>query len=461
MPWTEPIAPDAQVIRRKIARPPTPARVVARERLDRLIGDLLEHHALVWVCATAGSGKTTAVSHALEHHGARVAWLTLDDTDTAAGRLVTYLEATLGDHVGAARGVATRALAARLPHAEAAGLLIEAVGEHPVVLVIDELERIAREPEALAVVSAIVRYAPRAMRLVLISRVEMPIELDATAALGGSATISEADLAFRRGEAAQALELAGRQDIDPDHAVEVTGGWVAGVLFEAWRSTEHVAGIGGEADALHGYLSSQILDRLSPEDSAFLETTSVLDDVTAERAHALGEPAAAARLASLRARHLPVAWRNEGRSMRCHARMREYLLERLERRGADRVAAIRAAHAELLVREHHYEEAVEEFLRAGMPDRAAEPAQLVIERVIDRLDYAVAERWLSAFHASNSGLSGTLPLAEMMLALGREDYGRCGRVADRLHMASERQRLARESPRAAAMMSWSYWHLGR
>ena len=52
--------------------------------------------------------------------------------------------------------------------------------------------------------------------------------------------------------------------IDPSHAVEVTGGWVAGVLFEAWRSTEHVAGAGGEADALHGYLSSQILDQLEP-----------------------------------------------------------------------------------------------------------------------------------------------------------------------------------------------------
>jgi DNA-binding SARP family transcriptional activator len=461
MPWTEPIPPDAQVIRRKIAQPPAPTRVVARERLDRLILDLLDGHPLVWVCATAGSGKTTAVSHALQHQERPVAWLTLDDTDAAAGRLVTYLEAALGDHVEAARGVATRALAARLPHAEAAGLLIEAVGQDPVVLVIDELERIAREPEALAVVSAIVRYAPPPMRLVLISRVEMPIELDATAALGGSATISEADLAFRSGEAADALKLAGRRDIDPDHAVEVTGGWVAGVLFEAWRSTEHVAGIGGEADALHGYLSSQILERLSPEDREFLETTSVLDDVTAERAHALGELAAAARLASLRARHLPVAWRNEGRSMRCHARMREYLLERLERRGADRVAAIRAAHAELLVREQHYEEAVEEFLRAGMPEQAVEPAQLVIERVIDRLDYAVAERWLSAFHASSGGVSGALPIAEMMLALGREDYGRCGRVADRLHMASERQRLARESPRAAAMMGWSYWHLGR
>ena len=59
----------------------------------------------------------------------------------------------------AARGVATRALAARLPHTEAAGLLAEAVGDTPLVLVVDEVERIAEEPEALAVVAALVRYA--------------------------------------------------------------------------------------------------------------------------------------------------------------------------------------------------------------------------------------------------------------------------------------------------------------
>jgi ATP/maltotriose-dependent transcriptional regulator MalT len=79
------------------------------------------------------------------------------------------------------------------------------------------------------------------------------------------------------------------------------------VLFEAWRSTEHAAGAGGEADALHGYLSSQILDRLSPAEREFLVTTSVLDDITAERAHALGEADAAGILASLRAKHLPVS----------------------------------------------------------------------------------------------------------------------------------------------------------
>ncbi len=461
MPTSRTPEPGSPVIRRKITVPPPPERLVVRERIDRLVGDLVASRPLVWVCATAGSGKTTAVTQALPGLGREVAWLTLDDTDAAAGRLVTYLEAALAAAVPATRGVASAALAARLPHAEAAGLLAEAAGETPVVLVIDEVERIAHAPEALAVIGSLVRYAPPALRIVMISRIEVDVALDSAAALGGAVTVSEADLAFRTHEAAQALAHAGRPDMDPSHAVEVTGGWVAGVLFEAWRSTQHVAGMGGEADALHGYLSSQILDQLTTEDREFLIATSVLDDVTATRAVALGESDAAARLASLRTRHLPVAWRQEGHALRCHARLREYLLQRLERRGIEELRRIRAAHAELLCAEGHEEEAVEEFLRAGLPERALNAAQAVIQQVIDRLDYAVAERWLAAFTGLPGADSSRLAVAEMMLALGREDYARCGRVADRLHMASERQRLARESPSAAGMMAWSYWHLGR
>jgi hypothetical protein len=80
--------------------------------------------------------------------------------------------------------------------------------------------------------------------------------------------------------------------------------------------------------------------------------------------------------------------------MRCHARVREYLLERLERRGADNARRVRMMHAELLLEEGHHEEAVEELLRARLPQRALEPAALVIERVIDRLDYARMPPWL-------------------------------------------------------------------
>ena len=210
-----------------------------RERIDRLLANLIEDYPLVWVCATAGAGKTTAVTQAgAATRRARVAWLTLDGTDAAAGPA----HHVPGGCVGRRRGVRPRgwppaALAARLPHTEAAGLLAEAVGQTPVLLVIDEVERIAHAPEALAVLASFVRYAPPELRVVMISRVEVTIALDSTAALGGAVTISESDLVFRTDEAAQALALAGRADMDPDAMPSrSTGGWVAGVLFEAWRS---------------------------------------------------------------------------------------------------------------------------------------------------------------------------------------------------------------------------------
>ena len=167
----------ARVIRRKITVPPLAERLVARRRIERLVAELIEEHPIVWVCATAGSGKTTAVAQALADTGRPVAWLTLDDTDTAAGRLLTYLEAALGIEVAEAQGVATQALAARLPHPEAAGLLAEATDGVPVLLVIDELERLADAREALAVIAALLRYAPGSMRVVLISRRELDLGL--------------------------------------------------------------------------------------------------------------------------------------------------------------------------------------------------------------------------------------------------------------------------------------------
>ena len=382
-------------------------------------------------------------------------------TDAAPGRLVTYLEAALTRRAPHVDGVGTGALARRIPHAEAAGLLSEAVGGTPLLLVVDELERLADAPDALlAVLGAVVRYAPPTMRMVLVSRRELVIDAGTAATLGRVAAVGEADLAFTAGEAAQALAELGRPEVDPIAAVQATGGWVAGVLFEAWRSEDHVAGLGGEADPLYGYLSSQILEQLHPDDRLFLIATSLLEEVTPAAAEALGQAAAGDRMVALRAEHLPVTWSADGRSMRCHTRFREYLLECLQRRGDPGVRTLRAAHGALLAAEGHHEDAVEEFLRAEDLGGARVAAEQAIAGVIERLDLAVAERWLEAL-ADTGPDAGPLTTAEMMLAIGREQYGRGVRVADRLHAIGERDTLARTATAAAGMMAWCYWHGGR
>lgn len=439
--------------------PPVADRLIDRPRLDELVTGMLVRHRPLFVYGTAGSGKTTAVAQALRHSRHPVAWLTVDATDAAPGRLLTYLEAALAARVPAAGGVATGAMRQRVPQREAAGLLAEATDGAPLVLVVDELERLASAPGALAVLSAFVRYAPPTLHLILISRQELSLDLPSDVALGRAAAIREDDLAFTEEEAGSALATIGSIGIDPAAAVEATCGWVAGVLFEAWRSSEHVAGVGGDADPLHGYLASQVFEQLETDEQELLVRTALLTDVTPRRAEALGCDGAAAVMAELRAKHLPVTWRGE--TMRCHTRFREYLLAKLERRPTAAVRALRRAYGALLEDEGLAEDAVEAYLAAGSLESALRAAEGALDAVVERLDFGVAERWLDALRAIASAGDDRLTGAELMLAIAREHYGQVARVADRLRTTGELDLVVARSDHAAKILAWCLWHVGR
>ena len=56
---------------------------------------LIDQHRLVFVYASAGAGKTTAILQAAPAFSGQLVWLDVDTTDTATGRLLVYLEAAL------------------------------------------------------------------------------------------------------------------------------------------------------------------------------------------------------------------------------------------------------------------------------------------------------------------------------------------------------------------------------
>lgn len=450
------------LIQRKLKVPPLSGAEIRRPRVEELAQALIRDHRVLVVCATAGAGKTTAIVRAVTAEHRPVAWMNADRTDRAPGRLLAYLEAALQRVLPASDGVARHALGTGLPHPEAAGLLAESTAGSPVTLVVDDLERLDDEaPEAWAVLEAIVQYAPDTLRVVLISRRDLPSSVTASLAPGQRAALGEADLAFTPEEAAEALAAIGSHTVDAGAAVSATGGWITGVLFEAWRREDHSGGVGGEADPLYGYLAAQIVDRLNPEDTAFLERTSILEEVSLRNAETLGIGDAAERLTALRGAHLPVSWLGDGLAMRCHARFREYLQARLERWPSAEVRALRVARGRLLTRLGLNEEAVDEYLLAGAPEEAREVAELAIEAVIERLDLAVAERWLAALEGVDRALASPLVSSELMLAVSREDYRRGVEIADRLLAHGEHDCLPEQSPRLAALMAWSYLHAGR
>lgn len=450
------------VIHRKLEVPPLSETRVARPRVERRLAELIQDHRVVVVSATAGAGKTTAVAAAVELAGLPIAWLTLDTTDTAQGRLLTYLEAALASASPAVSGVVGQALAAGLGHVEAAGLLGDAVRDEPIVLVLDDMERLGDAREPWELIDSLLRQGPPTLHAVLISRREMPHGLSALRpATGAMAAIGDEDLTFTPIEAAQALAEVGKGDADAASVVKATGGWVTGVLFEAWRSAEHVPGMGGEADPLHGYLSAQMLGELCEADREFLIETAILHDVSPARVAALGRTDAGERLASLRAAHLPVAWAHGQLVMRCHPRFHEYLVALLERRPPETVRALRLAHGRLLASEGLHEEAAEELLRAGELEDAFESARRAIFAVIERVDNATAERWIETLEPVVPRGAYDWAEAELLLAFTDLDYMRSLRISDRLLERGDRDAVAASSARAAALMAWNYLDMAR
>ena len=457
------VTPDARrIIRGKLRIPAPPDAYVRRPRLERTVAELIAHKRVVVLSASAGSGKTTAVAAVARAIDRPVAWLTVDRPDQAPGRLLTYLEAAIAERAPEMSGVATEALAAGVPHVEAAGLLADAlIGEcERVLLVLDELERLGDEREAWQVVEALLRYLPARACVVLISRRDIPTSLCALAP-DRAAVLADAELAFTSEEAGRALAGTGRGEIDVEGAMASTAGWVTGVLFHRWQAGEHLVGQGGETDPLYDYLSSQMLGELGEAEREFLIRTALLDEITAGRAEALGIHDADQRLSALRRARLPVTWEAGGRVLRRHTYFREYLLAQLERRDGDQVRSLHLAHGRLLSAEGHYEEAAEELLLAGAADHAIEPAEKAIVAVVERLDLAVAERWLAELAPSPPGPASALAEAELMLAIARDDVFRGVKTADRLSAEGEREALASTSERAALLMAWCYLHTGR
>ena len=193
--------------------------------------------------------------------------------------------------------VATDALADGIAHVEAAGLLAEAVGDHELTLVVDELERLATSETARSTLSPSSGYAPPTLHVILISRRSMQLHLGSAREVGGVGHITEADSAFSVEEAAHALEALGQAPTTPPPRSRRRAAWVAGVLFEAWRSPDHMHGSGGEADPLSGYLASEIMRNLSDAEQRFLIDTSCSERSArrARRRSGLGrDPAACA-----------------------------------------------------------------------------------------------------------------------------------------------------------------------
>jgi DNA-binding SARP family transcriptional activator len=436
--------------------------VVPRSRVRRRLQELCERHQVVWVVGTAGSGKTTAVVDLVSHSPEPTAWLTLDDADVAPGRLLTHIEAAVAATVPGFGKPATDALRTGVPHAEAASLLAAALDTRSCMIVLDEVEAISESRGAVEALSVLVRALPATAQVVLVSRRSVTLRLGSRVGVGGVGRLEEDELALAVDEATELLRTIDHvADIDPEHAVHATGGWITGVLFEAWRSPEHPHGIGGEADALSGYLAVEIMTDLSPAQQWFLTATSVLEEVTADAAERLGVTDARETLISFRGRFLPLWTSDDGTELRCHPRFRQFLRSKLDEAGEPAVELHRR-HALLLLDTDRPADAVASALIARDQPLVCHAVECAIPDALARGDVAQVARWLERVAPEAVDRSITMTRAQLVVAVDREAWFQGAQIADRLlALLEETGASSSLEPGLAGTISACLSHVGR
>lgn len=268
----------------KLAAPATrPGTVTKADLLERLCASPSRFATVV---APAGYGKTTLLAGWAEADPRPFAWVALDAGDQDAGVFLRYIAAAVHrveplapEVFDALSGPGGSTWSRRVPRVGSALAALE----RPLVLVLDDLHTVA-SLSSLDVLAALVDYLPAGSQIAIASREAPELPLARWRAQGGVHEVGVADLRLDEREAGLLLQAAGVElELDELSALnDRTEGWPAGLYLAALSmlaggSSASAAALSGDDEFVSQYFRFELLSRLPPAESRFLQYTSVLD----------------------------------------------------------------------------------------------------------------------------------------------------------------------------------------
>jgi len=351
----------------------TPEALVERPGLVARLSDALDRGGLL-LTAGAGYGKTTALAQTLATRSGPSAWVSCASTgDGEADQLLLALMERVGEVAPGSSDVLAGRLRETLQRVDVPALALSLRTElekllvEPVVVVIDDAERLEGSPEALALVEVLLDADPRALRVAVASRRPLAVRASKLAAAGRATEIGAGELAFTAQECTEILQRRNGRAPTPDEVDALmagTEGWPLGVALSAAGP-----GLSGTApypgrDAVFAFLDQEVLGGLDGDLRRGVLDAAVAPDLTAPMLEALGLPADftdRAQRAGLVLRSL-----DHGSRWSFHPLLREFLRSRLVADlPAAEVARLHARIAEVLAATGRRREAVDEWLDAG------------------------------------------------------------------------------------------------
>ena len=274
---------------------PDPAGL-ADELVERpSVGELLDRAAKRRICVVigaAGWGKTTAV--AAWSRNRPTAWLRYEHPEDNPERLLTGLFGALREHVPAP--IQDMAAAEGAGDPERVGSSVAAICAwlhsaltKELILVLDDLHGLQPDSDAAGIVESLCQRAPERLRLVLISRRDLPFSLQRLRGRGLVTEIHAPDLAFEVADVEALLrKTVGKEPPGLSRQVwEHTGGWAAAVhcVVEMLR----VVGVDQRLTAVeqlshpgqrfHSYLAEEVIGAAPEWVQRLLRTLAIFGEV--------------------------------------------------------------------------------------------------------------------------------------------------------------------------------------
>ena len=390
-------------------RPPLPASYIPRPRLcERLLEGLSGR--LLLVSAPAGFGKSSLAiefcQHLPEHW--QSLWLGLSVRDSDPGRFLERLLAGLQQFYPAVGQDALGVLRLRQRHQPFAfeewldGLLDELATrldpQQPFLLVLDDYH-LAQGAVLDRCLQFFLNHLPPGLLMLVTSRQRPDWHLARLRLSRQLLELHEHDLRLTEAESAALLRLQGAELSADEQAVllQRSEGWVAGLRLwslaarEAQDASALTSIVHGADGLIHDYLLEEVIERQPAEVQAFLYETASQDRFCAELCDALRDGHdSAAILRHLQAHQVfLVPLDEQGKWFRYHHLFSDLLRSRPQPSTGLHLRACRWFSSAGLL-----DEAIEQALRAGQPDVAANLVQnLSEEQLLAEQNVATLLRW--------------------------------------------------------------------
>lgn len=275
------------LLQTKLITPPITNLQVNRLKLEAQLTKVLNpNYNLALICAPAGFGKTTLVSHWLLMQKYPSAWFSLDEGDNEPLRFWSYILATLNKLQANIATEAQEVLKASQEYKAMLTILLNNLVtlESPVIMVLDDYHLISNE-ELHEGVSFLLEHLPKHLKLILISRSEPPLPLGRLRVRQQLLELGMPELSFTVIEATDFLNNVMNLDLstkDVQTLAERTEGWIASLQLAALSlqreesPRDFIKAFTGSDKYILDYLAQEVLARQDVVMQDFLLQTSVL-----------------------------------------------------------------------------------------------------------------------------------------------------------------------------------------